>query len=511
MKQTLGKIFTLILFLTMAIFANVEATLSSPAVYKDEVVKLTIKASGEDVKFPQIDSIGNATVVGTSSSSSVSIINGNRSQTIAKIYSFRAISSMNIPSYKVSVDGKIYKTKELQLKVVKPAASKNGEPFVLEISLDKDESYVGEPLNLTLSFKSKLNAHADKIQLGEPKLENFWVKKSDKVNKTSQGDYVVQRLHYKLFPQKAGEYTIPPIEALIGKVQKSRRAGMSSLFDDPFFDSITKQLRWQKIYSNSLKLKVNPLPNGLELYGNYQIDARVDKHKVYANKPVNLNISIKGEGNIDDVIKFDPTIDNVIVYADEPKISSSEVHGIYQGEFTQKVALIADGNFSIPSLSLSYFDKTSKKVKTIKTKPIAIEVVGGENGAVKNASTIELSPSQKAKAPKVISSQKAKVVTKTENAYMKYLFMLAGFILGMAAMFGLGHLKEQRGGKNEPDIVKSIRKAKDDRALFNLLLPYSKNDARISHALDLLEKNLYKDGKHKIDREILMEVFEEEI
>ncbi len=490
-------------------FAGVKVSINPPAVYKGDMVQLTITAEGEDIEFPQITQVGDSPVMGTSSSQSVNIINGNMSKTVSKTYSFRATKSLKVPSFVVKVDGKEFKTKEQSISVVKPTASHTGQPFVLEMSLDKNVSYVGEPLNLTLSFKSKLNAHADKIQLGEPKLENFWVKKSDEVSKSTEGDYIVQSLHYKLFPQKSGEYTIPAIEALVGKLQRQRR-GMGGFFDDPFFSSMTQQLNWQKIYSNSLKVKVNPLPNGLELYGDYNIIARVDKRKVHANKPVNLTITVQGKGNIDDVKKFDLDLNNVIVYADEPKIHAGEQNGEYGGVFTQKIALIADQNFTIPSLSLEYFDKKSKSVKTVKTGPIDIEVIGGGAG-VKAQPSIEVSPTQKIEVPKVTQSNvQTKVVTKTEDSYLKYLFLGIGFLLGVGAMMLVNMLKNRKEAKKETDMVRAIRKAKDDQALFNLLLPYSKKDKRISKALNLLEENIYKGGDNKIDREELMEVFEED-
>jgi len=47
--------------------------------------------------------------------------------------------------------------------------------------------------------------------------------------------------------------------------------------------------------------------------------------------------------------------------------------------------------------------------------------------------------------------------------------------------------------------------------LFELLLPYSKESETIAKALNKLEENLYKNGNNKIDKEELMEVFEEEI
>ena len=507
MKQTLGKLFLILLLLNTIAFAGVKVTVNPPAVYKGDMVQLTITAEGEDIEFPQITQVGDSPVMGTSSSQSVNIINGNMSKTISKTYSFRATKSLKVPSFIVKVDGEEFKTKEQSISVVKPTASHAGQPFVLEVNLDKNVSYVGEPLNLTLSFKSKLNARADKIQLGEPKLENFWVKKSDEVSKTTEGDYIVQSLHYKLFPQKSGEYTIPAIEALIGKLQRQRR-GMGGFFDDPFFSSMTQQLNWQKIYSNSLKVKVNPLPNGLELYGDYTIIARVDKKQVHANKPVNLTLTVQGKGNIDDVKKFDLDIANVIVYADEPKINSGEQNGLYGGVFTQKIALISDQNFTIPSLSLEYFDKKSKEVKTIKTKPIEIEVIGGGTG-LKSPPSIEVSPSQKIEAQKIIPTIKTKVITKTEDAYLKYLFLGIGFLLGVGSMLLVNMFKNRKDAKKETDMVRAIRRAKNDQALFNLLLPYSKKDKRISKALNLLEENLYKSGDNKIDREELMEVFED--
>jgi len=509
MKQTLGKIFLILLFLSSVAFAGVKVTVNPPAVYKGDMVQLTITAEGDDIEFPQIAQVGDSPVMGTSSSQSVNIINGKMSKTISKTYSFRATKSLKVPSFVVKVDGKEFKTKEQSVTVVKPTASHAGQPFVLDMSLDKNVSYVGEPINLTLNFKSKLNAHADKIQLGEPKLDNFWVKKSDKVSKTTEGDYIVQSLHYKLFPQKAGEYTVPPIEAMIGRVQRQRGGFGGGIFDDPFFNSMTQQLNWQKIYSNNLKVKVNPLPNGLELYGDYSIKATVEKHKVYANKPVNLTVTVQGVGNIDDVKKFDLDIANVIVYADEPKIRSGEQNGVYGGVFTQKIALIADQNFTIPSLSLDYFDKKSKSVKTVKTKPIDIEVVGGGAG-VKAQPSIEVSPSQKIEAQKVAPPIKTKVITKTEDSYLKYLFLGIGFLLGVGSMLLVNMFKNSKEAKKETDMVKAIRRAKNDQSLFNLLLPYSKKDKRISKALNLLEENLYKGSDNKIDKEELMEVFEEE-
>ena len=497
-KKILGSIS--LLLLTINLFANVDVSLSSPAVYRGDIVNYTISADGTNIDFPKIREIDKYPIIGTSSAQSINIINGTTTRTISKTYSFRPDKSLTIPSFTLKVDGKEYKTKELKVEVLKPQASRYGEPFILEMRLNKKEAFVGEPIELTISFKRKLNAHLDKLQLSEPKLDNFWVKKVDRVENGSEKDYIFEKRYYQIFPQKAGEFKIPPIEALIGIVQNSGGA-----FNDPFFSSFIQDLDWHKIYSNDLNLTVHPLPDNLELYGSYKIDARVDKTKVYANKPVNLTITIDGKGNIDDIKKFNPTIEGAIVYADEPKISSRLINKTYQGTFTQKIAIIADSNFTIPSMELKYFDKDRKKVKTIKTKPIKIEVIGGDKSISK--SSIEVSPSSKIEAPKVQTITKTKIVKVKEKAYIKYIFLAVGFILGAGGVLSF-YLIKNRVTKRESDIVKAIKKAKSDRELFNILLPYAKKDKIISNALNRLEENIYKSGKNRIDREELMEVFE---
>ena len=506
MNQTFGKKIKLflILILTSFTFAEVKVSLSSPRVYVGSVVNFIITADGNNIVFPKINTIEGNSIIGTSSSESISMINTNITRTTSKTYSFRASKSLVVPSFIVKADGEEFKTEELNLTVLKPTATKKGSEFMVELSLDKNESYVGEALNLSISFKSKLDAQADQVQLGEPKLENFWVKKKEKVKHSTEGEYVVQTIKYTLFPQKSGYYTIPAIETLVGKIERRQRQS-GGFFNDPFFNSMTQQLNWQKVYSNSLKLKVNPLPNGLELYGNYQIQAKVDKKKVEANKPINLSISVKGEGNIDDVKKFELNIADVIIYADEPKISSKEVYGIYQGAFKEKIALIADQNFTIPSLVLEYFDKKSKTVKSIHTEPIDIEVVGGTKSMTSAKSTIEVSPSQIIQAP---SKVERKIVIEKEDAYLKYLFLVIGSVLGVVLMIII-NVFSKKEKKQESNIIKMIKKAKDDKALFNILLPYSKEDKVVSNALNHLEENLYKKASHKINKEDLMDFFEE--
>jgi hypothetical protein len=509
MKKILGNI-VLLAALLVNLHAGVKASLSAPAIYEGESVDFAITANGDDIEFPDIDQIGSYNINSTSSSQSTTIINGDISKQISKVYRFRPLKSVTIPSYKVKVDGKVYKTKELKLKVLKPSANKKGDDFILEMSVDKKEAHVGESINLTVSFKQKLDAKAHDIKLGEPKLENFWIKKEDGVEKESQGEYIVQKIHYLLFAQKAGHYTLQPLEGAVGKIVQSRNRSFGGgmfddpFFNDPFFSSLTNRIKWNKIFSNDIELDIKPLPNNLELYGDFKIEAKVDKIKTHANKPVNLTIKVTGYGNIDDIKKFDPEIDNAIVYADEPKIKTFVKKGRYSGEFTQKIAIIADSNFTIPSISLEYFDKETNQSKTIKTEPFDIVVKGG----VAKQEQIKVESANFKTTPAIQKSKENKEI-KNESNHIKYLFLLTGLILGIL-ISALFNMIKNKTKKTESDMIKKIKKAKTDRELFDLLLPFSQSDKLISETLEKLEENIYKNTSHKIDRDELMDFFEEE-
>ncbi len=56
---------------------------------------------------------------------------------ISRTYSFKPDRNVTIPQFKIEADGRIYETKELKVKVLEPQASRDGEPFVLEMGVDK--------------------------------------------------------------------------------------------------------------------------------------------------------------------------------------------------------------------------------------------------------------------------------------------------------------------------------------------------------------------------------------
>lgn len=495
----LGKII-LLLMVPVFLWADVQVEVDKNALYKGDSVTYTISVTGSDIEFPEIDEIDGNPIESTGSSSNIRIINGNYEKTLSKSFTFTPQKSLEIPSYKVLVNGGVEETKPLKVKIVKPSQDKSA-PVILDMKLSKTEVHVGEMVRFDLIFKKKPNVPVYKLDIEEPKFDNFWVKKIEGVKEGVEGEYTTQTHSYLLFAQKSGNFEIPAIAANVGQLSRQSRRGI-----DPFFSSaFGQQVRYTKIFSNALKLNVAPLPNGLELYGKFKIDAHVDKHSVGVNKPLNLTIKVKGIGNIDDVQKFDLEIPGAVIYANEPVIKSGMSGEQYGGTFEQKIVIIADHSYTIEPLKLHYYDKDQQKEVVVETKPIDIDV----RGAVAPAPQIESLHGGKVTVAKQDHSAPKTVRVVEQNTSALIFAALIGFVTGLLFMWLWLKTRIERQPKipTMTPIEKRIKNVKDDKALFELLLAYKQEGGLIAEVLGKLEENLYRGAHHSIDKKRLMAYF----
>ncbi len=487
----LGKLFLISIITTVVAFAQVvETTLSSSQIVAGDVAKLTIKAEGKDIEFPNITTIAGYNIIEQSNSSNIVYINGHLTQSQSKSYYFRPTKDAKIAPLDIKVDGKVYKSKELEISVVKPKASAKGQDVILEINATKTNAKVGEPIELKLIFKVKRGVQLSRVNIVPPKLENFWAEQIRGEQKSTDGVYDIVTYRFLITPQKSGTLKIPPTYVNVGKAVRGANS-----FNDPFFGT---SIRWQKIYSNEITINVEPLPNNLELYGHFLITAKVDKKVVNANEPLNLTIKVKGEGNLDDIKKFDIQVPNAMVYNNEPKVYKRVVKGKHTGEFKQKVAIVAENNYTIAPIKLEYFDSKLQKVVVVKTNPIFIKVK-----PLKSTTTTSLPTKQKIE----LANNNTQAPSIPQANSINIIYLVASFLTGVALtlLFINLYKKEQKTPK---PITIQIKKTKSDKELYKLLLPYT-NDEYIKDKIQKLEANIYKNANNKIDKKELIAYFEE--
>lgn len=474
--SSLGKAILLIIF-TNLLFSNVTATVDKKLFYAGDSVTLQIKATGENIEFPDIKDIAGFPIVGTSTSEQIYVINGKTTRGKMVNYSFVPSNSMEIPSFSIVVNGRKELTPKIAIKKTTPQVSTAKDAVILTLSTLKDKVYVGEAIETAITFKYKVGLNIVDAKLEPFKPKNFWVKELKGDDPKEENGYMVYKTTFLVFPQKSGELKLG--NQLISVSIKD------------FNSYETKEL---KVFSNDKAITVQPLGGGLSVQGEYKIQASVDKTATTSNNPTNLTLSIEGFGNIDDIEEFKLDLPEQVVYSSKPTITQAYENGRYGGTFIQKISIISDRNFTIPPITFKYFDKKTKKEIDLKTTAFNIKVIGKKKNQVK-----------------VLEEGTADVTTTQGNSKgeEKYFYLFGGLILGSFITYFLMRKKYPKAKQKERPFEVNIKKAKTDKELYDLLLPYSQK-VELKEIIKQLEENLYFSKINKIDKNAILEVFESE-
>jgi hypothetical protein len=488
----LYKIF-LLLLLPYILFAKVILTAPNNFFKGDRVI-FKITASGGNVKFPNITNIDGVAVQSAGTSSSTTIINGVRKQTLTKTFALIANNDIKIPPFKIDINGKIEQTKSkiIKMKLVKKTKS---SIYDLEIKVNKKDAYVGEDILFTLKFKYKRDAPIVDLNFYKPTFENFWTKELEAKKQTVQGDYIVHELNYLLFPQKDGKLSIDPlrIDAIV-----SDNSSQSYGF---FNTQLTKSI---PIYSNILDLKVKPLPENIKLIGDFEISSTIDKETIKQGDAVSYKLTIKGRGNLDDLDEIKLSIPNATIYDNKSKKEFNIKNDLYGGVFNKTYSIVSQNNFEIPQISLKYFDKKTKTIKTIKTKSYNIKV----NGISKKTAILEVA---KTKETPIVSQTKVIEKFIVTSDKQKLIFFIFGMIFASIIISLYFIFKKKKKKKEDTPLTKQIKKTKSKQELLKILVVYINIDKQLDKIIyNLEDKNNSNDIK-KLKKEILNIIKDEKL
>jgi hypothetical protein len=358
MLKRLGK-FLILIFLAQNLF-GASAYLSSNKIAMGDRVALIIEANGKDVVFPELSDIEGFEVVSTSQSQNIQNINGNVKRSISKQYIFYPSHSIEIPSFLLKVDGQEQYTEKLSLHVEKN--TKKDASFLLDVSLSNETPYQNEGVELNYFFKIKRDVQVRDLRFALPSFDGLWLKEGKKIEPKVEGDYVVHKISYLIFPQHSGEIIIKPARIDIGL----------DGYKQDMFNMLTRSLEWKRVFSDAKTLHVKKL-EGTQYVGEFEISATLDKEQIKANENVNMTLKISGYGNFDDLGEFEIKTD-ANVFSDKPVIKTSVEDGKLVGVFEQKFSLSSDKDFTIEPIALTYLSQKTHTLKTIKTKKFGVQV-----------------------------------------------------------------------------------------------------------------------------------------
>lgn len=461
MNKILGSLFLLI---SAPILALSTASVNQSWAYLGDQINLTLSSDGDKVSFPVINEISGNPVLFTSNTQKIRIVNNQRLKQSSKTYTFKPSANLKIPAYTLIVDGIKQFTQSIDITVKKPTQAKLGDDYMLSIEVDKNDFFLGDEIILKITFKQKKSITGnDQLSIAMPDVKNLLFIKDNNSTKSTDEDYLIHAFNYKISASDFGTFIIPSVVASIGNHN-------NNLFSN--FSASRQVSQLKKIHSNPLTITVKPLPDDLRIFGDFNIQSQVDKHQVTSGQAVNLTIIIKGSGNFEDIEKFDISIDDATIYSNDAEFNHKQ--------WQQKFAIISELDFTIPSLTFDYFDKTSQSKKRIITKAIDIQVEGLKSSPILD---------------KKIDQKPSNFSNSLPAGNLKYYYLLLGIVVGVILGILITAFKNKKPNSAK-NLITQIKLARGDKALFDLLLPLNNSDLEV--ILQKLEANIYKNSQHKI-------------
>jgi len=445
---------------TFSYTREVKVLVSDTEIVAGNVIRLKIRATGNKVVFPNIEEIDGVQVLEQNEriTNKFHYINGvlNKEHTTL-ILTFAPHHDMTIPSYDVKIDGRVYKTEPVKIKVMalNPQNIEDNNKFFLHLEADKKSVMVGEAIVATVYLSLKLGLQlSENPQYTKPAFKGFFSKELGDEKVYQKGNRQITELKYLLTPQSEGDFTVGPARAKLGEIDKKRR--------DMFGRFI--RTRWVPIASNRVKIKVTKKIQESDLVGSFTIENSLDTKNVKANKPVTLTVKITGDGTLEDFVFPDFEIGGVTVYSDDAEVitdlSNNTVHSTYSKSFV----FISNRDFTIPTRRISMYDIKSKIVKYLELPSYDVHVEGSL-AQTQQKPQVEISHEDKVHSNLKIP-QKSMLDTEEDNGLSEeqsppWWMIVSAFVSGLLFMYLFKYfpsMKRKRKGStiNEAEALKML-------------------------------------------------------
>lgn len=413
------KAYILLLFVMVCVLtvnAQVISVSAPSKVSAGENFRLSFTINTDDVDDFRAGSIpsGLEVIAGpyTSQQSSYQIVNGHtsRSSSITFTYTLYADKpgTYTVSGAKARVGGKTIASHHVIIKVGVGSRHGNGAPqmhedaeprmsssgkisandLFVKVSASKRRVCEQEPVLLT--YKVYTLVDLTSLDGKMPDLKGFHTQevplpqqKSFHLEKVNGKNYrCVTWSQYVMFPQMTGKLSIPSITFKGIVVQRNNSV-------DPFeafFNGGSGYVEVKRnIVAPGIDIQVDPLPKRPVDFsggvGHFTISAQLNHKTVKEGEPLTLRVVVGGIGNLKlikqpvvdfpkDFDRYDPKV------SDKTKLTANGIEGNMIYDYL--VVPRNRGDYTIPAVSLTYYDTSTNSYKTIKTQPLQVKIEKGD-------------------------------------------------------------------------------------------------------------------------------------
>lgn len=406
-----------LLTLSSPLWAEVRASLDRNRVYQGDTLTLSIEVDGTSAPQPDLSPLGqDFEVLGTSSGTQISIVNGRRSDTTRWQVTLRPqrAGDLRIPALRVGTEH----TRPLILTVADAASipQRDAEVLVeLQADLPGKTVYVQQqvPLRVRLYSAQPLRQGT----LSDPQAEHAVIERlgEDKRFTTEWGGkgYQVIERQYALSPEQSGHLHIPPVvfKGSLPAERGNRSPRQTSPFDhfrnDPFFerffsDDLFTALepgRPVRVRSQGLDIEVKPKPAASRGHWLPAEDLILEDSwagkvpELRVGEPVTRTLTLRARGLSGFQIPQIPLAlgDAVKVYPEVPRNDTHSDGTFIYGTSQQGFTLIPQrgGELRLPEMRITWWDTRADQEREAVIPAIAASVRPGSQTPADAAPTPE--------------------------------------------------------------------------------------------------------------------------
>ena len=244
-------------------------------------------------------------------------------------------------------------------------------PLFARASVDNDQPYLGQQITYVARIYQsvRVTLPSGQVRYESPDFAGFWnsrLVEQDRYTETIDSEeYLVLELRIALFPTVVGTVEIDPFALTVS----TGTAGSQRLLESP-----------------PVPVEVRPLPAGAPsgftgAVGRFNITAEVDADTGQVNEPLQLTVTVSGEGNIEALP--DPAWPEFTGWrvVESPADTDSQlIAGQVAGSRTYEIVLVPEeaGELTIPEIGYTHFDPAQGKYVEAATGPVVIPVASAD-------------------------------------------------------------------------------------------------------------------------------------
>lgn len=388
MLRLISSIFCFLLWLSASAQVIFRAEVDDTDVRIGSFFTITYELQGFQGKRFQPPTFKDFKIVGgPSQSRKTTVRNGKVNQLASYEYQLKALSkgTFTIEPATIVVNGKQIKSNPVTIKVqdamrkedVLTAGAPDDEPFFMTASVQQDTVFVGQKLVLDYRIftKTKINNVDINSPIDLPSFEYRAVAlrntPTDQVE--IDGETYLTKLiaRYVLFPKRAGNATIDPVQFQVLLPSKRRRGF--------FFDQYTPKF----IMTNAIDVFVKALPSDAPdefsgAIGSYSMETMPPRQRLTTDDAISIRMKIFGDGDPNRIapkmLLASPGLERY-----EPKVlaANSAYNGLqHDAELEYIFTANSAGRYVVEPI-FNYFDVDSQRYITLTTDSIWFQVGAG--------------------------------------------------------------------------------------------------------------------------------------